>query len=60
MARATHGVHKGSYYWEVEFLSCDDGEEGHVRVGWSTRQGELQAPVGFDKNSYGYRDVAGK
>ena len=33
--------------------------EAHVRVGWSTRQGELQAPVGFDKYSYGYRDARG-
>jgi len=31
----------------------------HVRVGWSTRQGELQGPVGFDKYSYGYRDARG-
>ena len=31
----------------------------HVRIGWSTRQGELQGPVGFDKWSYGYRDING-
>lgn len=72
MVRATHGVHRGSYYYEVELLSAassgipnttEKGEElppAHVRVGWSTRMGELQAPVGFDQHSYGYRDEAGE
>ena len=61
MVRATHGVHRGSYYWEVEVLdSPGNRENAHVRVGWSTRQGELQGPVGFDKNSFGYRDIGGK
>lgn len=31
----------------------------HFRVGWATKQGNLQAPVGYDKHSFGYRDVAG-
>ena len=58
MIRATHGVHSGSYFWEIEILlGCPDS---HVRVGWSTRQGELQAPVGFDKFSFAYRDISGK
>ena len=72
MVRATHGVHTGSNYFEVEilkpsetgFVNVDDSGEPlptpHVRIGWSTRQGELQAPVGFDSHSYGYRDEAGK
>ena len=70
MIRATHGVHFGPYYWECEILpplssSGVDGArvgalEPHVRVGWSTRFGELRGPVGYDKHSYGYRDVAGK
>lgn len=29
------------------------------RVGWSTRQGELQGAVGGDRYSYGYRDISG-
>mmetsp|Transcript_9520 Transcript_9520/g.21447 ORF Transcript_9520/g.21447 Transcript_9520/m.21447 type:complete len:223 (+) Transcript_9520:244-912(+) len=33
--------------------------EAHVRVGWSGRSGELQAPVGFDRHSFAYRDVQG-
>jgi Set1/Ash2 histone methyltransferase complex subunit ASH2 len=38
----------------------DDSEKCHVRVGWSTRQGELQAPVGFDQYSFCYRDLYGE
>jgi len=32
---------------------------GHLRLGWSMRTGDLQAPVGFDKWSYGLRDIGG-
>ena len=32
---------------------------GHVRIGWSMRTGELQAPVGYDRWSYGIRDISG-
>jgi hypothetical protein len=32
---------------------------GHVRLGWSMRTGDLQAPVGYDKWSYGIRDIMG-
>mmetsp|Transcript_20050 Transcript_20050/g.30391 ORF Transcript_20050/g.30391 Transcript_20050/m.30391 type:complete len:365 (+) Transcript_20050:72-1166(+) len=31
----------------------------HSRIGWSMRLGDLQAPVGYDKWSYGYRDISG-
>jgi hypothetical protein len=58
MARATHGVHAGSYFWEVQVLE-PLGPDAHVRLGWSTRLGELQSFVGYDKYSYGYRDVDG-
>lgn len=69
MIRATHGVHVGPYYWECEILphisspdtvDLDNSLQPHVRVGWSTRFGELRGPVGYDKHSYGYRDVGGK
>jgi Set1/Ash2 histone methyltransferase complex subunit ASH2 len=59
MARASHGVHNGAYYWEIEILPSQ-GENSHIRLGWSTRQGELQAPVGYDKFSYAYRDISGE
>jgi Set1/Ash2 histone methyltransferase complex subunit ASH2 len=58
MVRATHGVHNGPYFWECEILKPST-KNSHVRVGWSTRFGELQAPVGFDKCSYAYCDVTG-
>ena len=58
MVRASHGVHSGAYYMEVEILPSD-GPNSHIRVGWSTRLAELQAPVGYDKYSYAYRDVNG-
>ena len=32
---------------------------GHVRIGWSMRTGDLQAPVGYDRWSYGLRDIGG-
>uniref|UniRef100_A0A7N2KKQ0 SPRY domain-containing protein n=1 Tax=Quercus lobata TaxID=97700 RepID=A0A7N2KKQ0_QUELO len=31
----------------------------HTRLGWSTEKGDLQAPVGYDGNSFGYRDIDG-
>ncbi|KAI0443017.1 hypothetical protein F4803DRAFT_550587 [Xylaria telfairii] len=33
---------------------------GHVRIGFSRREASLDAPVGFDAYSYGFRDVAGQ
>ena len=58
MARATHGVHLGAYYWECMISSTSD-PGSHVRLGWSIRQGDLQAPVGYDRFSFGYRDISG-
>lgn len=58
MIRATHGVHNGAYYWECQILQSVD-INAHVRLGWSTRQGELQAPVGYDKYSFAYGDIKG-
>ena len=58
MARASHGVHHGAYYWECLIHESVD-IRSHIRIGWSTRQGELQAPVGYDKYSFAYRDITG-
>jgi hypothetical protein len=58
MARATHGVREGTFYFEVEVVRL--GASGHLRVGWATPRGELQAPVGYDKFSYALRDVGGE
>jgi len=61
MIRATHGVHSGLYFWEAEILKPlkITSSTAHIRLGWSTRQGHLQAPVGYDKWSFGYRDING-
>ncbi|XP_076900815.1 protein TRAUCO-like [Bidens hawaiensis] len=57
MVRATRGVTDGAWYYEIKVVNL--GESGHTRLGWSTEKGDLQAPVGYDGNSYGYRDVDG-
>jgi Set1/Ash2 histone methyltransferase complex subunit ASH2 len=108
MARASHGVSEGTYYFEVivkeppsvqeiaaalppnvrlgpklqkqlqEELTLNVVSEptenepnkkkyktdsttvgGHLRVGWSMRTADLQAPVGYDKWSFGIRDISG-
>lgn len=57
MVRATTGPFQGAWYFEIKVQHL--GETGHTRLGWSTRSGDLQAPVGYDTHSYGYRDVDG-
>ncbi|KAI3984161.1 hypothetical protein MKX01_011115 [Papaver californicum] len=57
MVRATRGVVEGAWYFEIKVLNL--GESGHTRLGWSTDKGDLQAPVGYDGYSFGYRDVDG-
>ncbi|KAH7431718.1 hypothetical protein KP509_08G063000 [Ceratopteris richardii] len=57
MVRATRGVQEGAWYFEISVRQL--GDSGHTRLGWSTQKGDVQAPVGFDSNSYGYRDVDG-
>ncbi|CAM8987799.1 unnamed protein product [Rhodiola kirilowii] len=57
MVRATRGVADGAWYFEIKVVHL--GQSGHSRLGWSTDKGDLQAPVGYDSNSYGYRDIDG-
>lgn len=57
MVRATRGVVEGAWYFEIKVVRL--GESGHTRLGWSTEKGDLQAPVGYDGNSFGYRDIDG-
>ena len=57
MVRATHAIHGGAWYCEVKIVHL--GKTGHCRLGFSTISGELGAPVGYDKHSYGYRDLCG-
>ncbi|KZF21257.1 hypothetical protein L228DRAFT_284312 [Xylona heveae TC161] len=70
MGRANVGVREGSWYWECKIISgvAKDQEStmngqdgrGHVRMGWARREASLDAPVGFDAYSYGFRDVGGQ
>ena len=46
-ARATHGAFQGTWYFEIKITKL--GKSGHVRLGWSTRKGDLQAPVGASR-----------
>eukprot|EP01023_Acetabularia_acetabulum_P009550 TRINITY_DN14307_c0_g1_i1.p1 TRINITY_DN14307_c0_g1~~TRINITY_DN14307_c0_g1_i1.p1 ORF type:complete len:386 (+),score=51.10 TRINITY_DN14307_c0_g1_i1:152-1159(+) len=57
IARSTHGSHFGTWFYEVIIQSL--GDTGHCRIGWATKKAELQAPVGYDKYGYSYRDVDG-
>nr|XP_043609908.1 protein TRAUCO [Erigeron canadensis] len=57
MVRATRGVNDGNWYFEIKVMTL--GETGHTRLGWCNEKGDLQAPVGYDGNSYGYRDIDG-
>ncbi|KAL9624347.1 MAG: hypothetical protein Q9204_007876 [Flavoplaca sp. TL-2023a] len=75
MARANVCAREGRWYYECKILSGvkpptqeispvpNDStftEGGHVRLGWSRREANLDTPVGFDAYSYGLRDVSGQ
>jgi hypothetical protein len=51
MAKASHGVWEG--HWYYEFIL--DNDEGNARLGWSQISGDLQAPCGYDVFSYSFR-----
>ncbi|XP_031414766.1 set1/Ash2 histone methyltransferase complex subunit ASH2 isoform X2 [Clupea harengus] len=57
MVRASHGVRKGSWYFEVtvDEMPTDTA----ARLGWSQPLGNLQAPLGYDKFSYSWRSKKG-
>ncbi|KAG5444000.1 transcription factor, contains a PHD finger motif [Clonorchis sinensis] len=57
MARATHGVHTGTWYFEATIT--DQPEGAATRIGWSQVLGNLQAPCGYDKFSYSWRSRFG-
>ncbi|CAK8576936.1 unnamed protein product [Lathyrus sativus] len=57
MVKATRGVVEGAWYFEIKLVRL--GETGHTRLGWAMEKGDLQAPVGYDGNSFGYRDIDG-
>uniref|UniRef100_A0A8C4DQR5 Ash2 like, histone lysine methyltransferase complex subunit n=1 Tax=Dicentrarchus labrax TaxID=13489 RepID=A0A8C4DQR5_DICLA len=57
MVRASHGVRKGAWYFEVTVE--DMPSETAARLGWSQPLGNLQAPLGYDKFSYSWRSKKG-
>ncbi|GAA5946830.1 hypothetical protein JCM3775_001726 [Rhodotorula graminis] len=67
-ARSVVGLREGTWYWEVKVDrgggdgGRDKGGEGEgswVRVGVGRRESPLNAPVGIDGYSYGFRDKTG-
>ncbi|KAJ1938731.1 transcription factor, contains a PHD finger motif, partial [Kickxella alabastrina] len=54
MAKASHGVETGAWYFEVTVLA-PVRPEYNLRIGWSQISGELHAPCGYDVFSYSVR-----
>ncbi|KAJ2136891.1 transcription factor, contains a PHD finger motif [Coemansia sp. RSA 678] len=54
MAKASHGVETGAWYFEAQILP-GVRPEANLRIGWSQISGELQAPCGYDVFSYSMR-----
>ncbi|KAI9595217.1 hypothetical protein BDF19DRAFT_80286 [Syncephalis fuscata] len=52
MAKASHSVFEGAWYYEARF---EGDANSNARIGWSQISGDLQGPCGFDYFSYGYR-----
>jgi hypothetical protein len=55
MAKATHGIWEGHWYFEVSL----NNNKGNTRIGWSQISGDLQAPCGYDLFSYSFRNAPG-
>lgn len=53
MARATHYVSRGMWYYEVNVDEMKDGSA--CRIGWGQSFANLQTPLGFDKFGYCWR-----
>ena len=57
LIRATHGVSRGTWYYEATITDQPDGS--HVRLGWGQMLANLQAPLGYDKFGYSWRSRKG-
>nr|CAG4644671.1 EOG090X03NS [Leptodora kindtii] len=57
MARATHYVNRGSWYWECTIEEMPD--TAATRIGFAQSFGNLQAPLGYDKFGYSWRSRKG-
>ncbi len=57
MVRATHGVSRGVWYYEIKIEDMPDNSA--VRLGWAQELANLQAPLGYDKFGYSWRSRKG-
>ncbi|VDN05610.1 unnamed protein product [Thelazia callipaeda] len=57
VARATHPVCHGTWYFEVVFTAQPPGS--HIRIGWSQAVAPVQACVGYTQLSYAWRSLKG-
>ncbi|XP_031557169.1 set1/Ash2 histone methyltransferase complex subunit ASH2-like [Actinia tenebrosa] len=57
MIRATHGVNRGAWYFEMNVEDMPD--DSATRLGWSRLYGNLQAPLGYDRFSFSWRSKKG-
>ncbi|XP_039445878.1 set1/Ash2 histone methyltransferase complex subunit ASH2 isoform X1 [Culex pipiens pallens] len=57
MARATHYVTRGCWYWEATIVDLPEGSA--CRLGWGQEYANLQAPLGYDKFGYSWRSRKG-
>lgn len=57
--RATHGAYRGTWMYEITVLS-DVGEGIGIRLGWSTKNSNLNEPVGANEDGYGFCLCSGK
>ncbi|EJD74208.1 SPRY domain-containing protein [Loa loa] len=57
VARATHSVSHGTWYFEVVFTAQPPGS--HIRIGWSQALAPIQACVGYTQLSYAWRSHKG-
>jgi hypothetical protein len=59
MARAAHGFPCAGVFEGVYFEFCRTTRDGSARCGWSRSDANVETNVGFDKFSFGIRDVDG-
>ncbi|CAD7084297.1 unnamed protein product [Hermetia illucens] len=57
MVRATHGVSRGTWYFEATIEEMPEGSA--TRLGWGQEYANLQAPLGYDKFGYSWRSRKG-
>lgn len=57
MVRASHCVSEGGWYYEATVTELP--KDSATRIGWTQKLGNLQAPLGYDKFGYSWRNKKG-